>query len=120
MKHMDMSDMKDTSMMMGKDMKGMKHAGMGMNKAMMDSMMAGTHCIMLDVTDAATKKAVSDANAKAMFVSPSKMHSSFDLKPMMGHFGSTLTLVEKGKYDIVLNVTVNGVLKTKEFHYDVK
>jgi hypothetical protein len=122
MKKMNDDDMgmKDTSMGMGKDMKGMKHEGMGMSKAMMDSMMAGTHCIMLDVSDAATKKGISDANAKVMFVSPSKKHSSVDLKPMMSHFGGALTLDEKGKYDIVVNVSVNGVLSTKEFQYKVK
>jgi hypothetical protein len=75
MGHMAMSGMRDTSMQMGKGMKGMKHGGMGMNKAMMDSLMAGTHCIMLDVSDAATRKGISDASAKVMFVSPSKKHS---------------------------------------------
>jgi len=113
MGHMSMSEMDDTSM-------GMKHKGMGMNKAMMDSMMAGTHCIMLELSDAATKKGISDASATVMIMSPSKKHSSVDLKPMMKHFGSGLTLEEKGKYQFLVTVNVNGNSKTKEFRYTVR
>jgi hypothetical protein len=119
MKHGGM-EMKDTSMGMGKDMKGMKHDGMRMDKAMMDSMMAGTHCMMLDISDATTKKALSDANAKVMFVSPSKKHSSVELKPMMSHFGSGLTLNEKGEYEFTVTVNDGGVPRTTAFKYTAK
>ena len=119
MKH-DGMKMNDTSMEMGKDMNGMKHDGMEMNKAMMDSMMAGTHCIMLEVTDADTKKDISGASAKLMIMSPSKKHSTVDLKPMMKHFGSGLMLEEKGKYQLLVTVNANGESKTKEFRYTVK
>ena len=120
MGHMSMSEMDDTSKGMGKDMMGMKHKGMGMNKAMMDSMMAGTHCIMLEVSDAATKKGISEASATLMIMSPSQKQSSVDLKPMMRHFGSSLTLTEKGKYHLLMTVNVNGNSNTKEFEYTVK
>ena len=120
MGHMSMSEMDDTSKGMGKDMIGMKHKGMGMNKAMMDSMMAGTHCIMLEVSDAATKKGISEASATLMIMSPSQKQSSVDLKPMMRHFGSSLTLTEKGKYHLLMTVNVNGNSNTKEFEYTVK
>lgn len=119
MKH-DGMEMKDTSMRIGKDMKGMTHDDMGMAKAMMDSVMAGTHCIILDISDPATKKAISDANAKVMFVSPSKKHSSVDLKPMMSHFGGGLTLNEKGEYEFTVSVNVGGVPKATQFEYRVK
>jgi hypothetical protein len=124
--------MKDSSMGMGKDMMGMKHHDMemkdtsmamnhdGMDKATMEAMMAGTHCIMLEVTDAATGKKISDASVKVMNVSPSKKHSSVDLIPMMKHFGSGLALDEKGKYEFTVNVTVGGVVKTMPFKYVVK
>jgi len=117
---LDGMEMKDTSMGMGKEMKGMKHDDMGMNKAMMDSMMAGTHCIMLDISDAATKKVISDVNAKVMFVSPSKKHSSVDFKPMMSHFGGGLTLNEKGEYEFTVSVNVGGVPKATKFEYRVR
>ncbi|MGB2869498.1 MAG: hypothetical protein WBD36_13670 [Bacteroidota bacterium] len=120
MKHEGMGMNKDTSMGMGKEMKGMKHDDMGMDKAMMDSMMAGTHCIMLDVSDVATRKGISGASTNVMIMSPSMKHSSVDLKPMMNHFGSGLTLDEKGKYTITASVNVNGVSKSKEFQYEVK
>jgi hypothetical protein len=112
--------MKDTSMGMGKDMKGMKDTSMGMNKAMMDSMMAGTHHIMLEVSDASLGKEIADASAKVLIVSPSRYNATVDLKPMRGHFGGALTLSEKGKYQIAVTVNVNGVSKTKEFEYSMK
>jgi hypothetical protein len=119
MKHDDM-EMKDTSMAMNEDMKGMKHDGMKMDKATKEAMMAGTHHIMLDATDAANEKEITNATANALIVSPSMKHSSVDLKPMMSHFGCGLTLDEKGKYTITVSVNVNGVSKSKEFQYTVK
>lgn len=110
--------MKDSSM--GKDMKGMKHDGMGMNKAMMDSMMAGTHHIMLVVTDSTSGKEIADASAKVLIEFPSKKNWSADLKPMMNHFGGGLTLDEKGKYQFTVIVKVDGVPKTTKFQYKVK
>ena len=112
--------MKDTCMGMGEHMKGMNHEGMGMNRAMMDSMMAGTHHIILEVTDAALGKEIDNASAKVLIVSPSKYTATVDLKPMMGHFGGALTFNEKGKYVIAVSVNVGGVSKTKEFQYAVK
>jgi len=117
---MDMKGTKDTSMGMGKDMKGMKHGGMGMDKAMKDSMMAGTHHIALNVTDAALGKEIANASAKVLIVSPSKKNSSVDLKPMMSHFGGALTLDEKGEYLLTVSVNVGGVSKTTQFQYAVK
>ena len=117
---MEMKGMNDTSMGMGKDMKGMKHVGMGMNTAMKDSMMAGTHHIMLEVTDAAIGKNIADASAKVLLVSPSRKNSSVDLKRMMSHFGSALTLDEKGEYQVTVSVNVGGVSKTTRFQYAVK
>lgn len=119
MKHNGM-EMKDTSMMMDKDMMGMKHDGMEMDKATKEAMMAGTHHIMLDVTDAASGKEITNASAKVMIVSPSKKNSSVDLKPMMSHFGNGIALDERGEYKFTVSVNVGGVSKTKEFKYSVK
>jgi hypothetical protein len=108
-------------------MKEMKHDGMGMkdtsmalNKATKEAMMAGTHHIMLTVTDAASGKEIPNASANVLIVSPSTMHSTVDLKPMMNHFGCGVTLAEKGKYTITVGVTMKGITKTKEFQYSVK
>jgi hypothetical protein len=112
--------MKHETMGMGKDTKGMKHDGMGMNKAMMDSMMAGTHHIMLDVTDATSGKEIANASAKVMIVFPSKKSSSVDLRPKMSHFGGALALDETGEYRFTIDVNVGGVSKTTQFQYAVK
>ena len=103
---MGMSEMKDTSMKM--------------NKAMMDSMMAGTHHIMLDVKDTASGKEITNASAIVLIVSPSKKNSSVDLKPMMSHFGGALALDEKGEYQFTVSVNVGGVSKSTQFQYVVK
>lgn len=116
----DMKGMKHDGMEMGKDMKGMKHDDMKMDKATKEAMMAGTHHIMLDVTDATSGKAIANASARILIVSPAKKNSAVDLKPMMSHFGNGLTLDEKGEYQLTVSVNVNGVSKTKQFQYSVK
>jgi len=103
-----------------KMMKEMKHDGMEMDKATKEAMIAGTHCIMLNVTDASSGKKIDNATAKVTIVSPSKMTSSFDFKSMMSHFGIGISLKEKGEYQFSVNVTVDGVSKTKDFEYTVK
>jgi hypothetical protein len=112
--------MKDTSMGMGSDMKGIKPDNMEMDKASKDAMMAGTHHIGLEVTDAAKGTEIANASVNLLIESPSKMKSSVDLKPMMSHFGSGLTLDEKGQYKFTVNVNVGGITKTTKFHYAVK
>jgi len=119
MKH-DGMRINDTSMAMNKDMKKMNHDGMEMDKATKEAMMAGTHCIMLDVTDATNGKEITNGTAKVTIVSPSKMTSSFALKSMMSHFGIGLPLKEKGEYQFSVSVTVGGASKTKNFEYTVK
>ena len=116
----DMKGKKHDGMGMDKDMMGMKHDGMEMDKATKEAMMAGTHHIMLDVTDAASGKEITNASAKVMIVSPSKKNSSVDLKPMMSHFGNGIALDERGEYKFTVSVNVGGVSKTKEFKYSVK
>ena len=103
---MGMSEMKDTSMKM--------------NKAMMDSMMAGTNHIMLDVKDTSSGKEIANASAMVLIVSQSKKSSSVDLKPMMSHFGCALTLDEKGEYQFTVSVNLGGVSKSMQFQYVVK
>ena len=112
--------MKDSSMEMRSDVKGMRHDDMEMDKASKDAMKAGTHHIGLEVTDAAYGTAIANANVNLLIESPSKKKSSVDLKPMMSHFGSGLTLDEKGQYRFTVNVIVGGVTKSTKFQYAVK
>ena len=112
--------MNDSSMTMNEDMKGMDHDGMKMDKATKEAMMAGTHCMMLDMTDAASGKEVTNAGVNVLIVSPSKKNSTVDLKPMLNHFGDGLALDEKGEYQFTLSVNVSGVSKTTQFQYTVK
>lgn len=116
----DMKGMNHDGMDMGKDMRGMKHDGMEMDKETKEAMMSGTHHIMLDVTDATSGKEITNASAKVLIVSPSKKNSSVDLTSMMSHFGNGLALDEKGEYQLTVSVNVNGVSKTKQFQHTVK
>ena len=110
-----------------KMMKEMKHDGMEMkddnmkmDKATKEAMMAGTHHIMLHVTNAASGKDIADASAKVLILSPSKKNSSVELMPMMSHFGDGLTLTEKGEYQFTVIVKVDAVPKSMQFKYTVK
>jgi hypothetical protein len=117
---MEMKGKKEIDLGMLKDLNGVKHEDKGMQKAMRDSMMAGTHHIVLDVIDDASGKEVAEASAKVLVMSPSMKSSSVDLKRMMGHFGGALTLDERGQYRLAVSVTVDGVSRTNEFSYSVK
>jgi hypothetical protein len=100
-------------------MSEMKDSSMKMNKAAMDSMMAGTHHIMLDLKDSTGGNEIASATANVLIESPSKYNSSVDLKKMMSHFGGSLTLAEKGEYNLKVSVIVGGVTKSTQFKYVV-
>jgi hypothetical protein len=110
-----------------KMMKEMKHDGMGMkdtsmkmDKATKEAMLAGTHHIMLHVTDTISGKEIADANVNVLILSPSKKNSSVELKPRMNHFRGGLTLTENGEYQFTVIVKVDGVPKSTQFKYKVK
>jgi len=67
-----------------------------MDKASKDAMMAGTHHIGLEVTDAAKGTAITRVSVNLLIESPSKKSLRSTSKPMMSHFGSGLTLRRKG------------------------
>ena len=117
---MEMSGMKDTSMKMDKDIKVLKDKEMAMDKPTGEAIVAGTHHIMLDVTDTASGKEVANASAKVLVVSPSKKNSTVALRSMKSHFGSDLTLDEKGEYQLTVSVNAGGASKSTRFNYTVK
>jgi hypothetical protein len=119
MKH-DGMGMKDAGMAMNEEMKEMKHDSMKIDKATREAMMAGTHHIMLVVTDSASGKEVTDASAKVLILFPSKKSMSTDLRPVMNHFADGLTLNEKGEYQFTVIVKADGVPKATKFQYKVK
>jgi len=113
--------MEDTSRVKEKDLKGVKVDGKKREKSTRDSVLTGTHHILLDVTDAESGNEIDGASAKIDIVSPSDENSSVDLTTMMmSHFGSGLTLAEEGEYDFTLSVNVNGVSTTTQFQHTVK
>jgi len=124
--------MEDANMGMDKKMKGMKEKGMDMDTNMKDkgmamdndtkeAMMAGTHHIMIEVKSTISGKELTNASsAKVSIVSPTNKNSSVDLKmPMANHFGSGITLDEKGEYQLTVSVTVGDIAKTMKLKYTV-
>jgi hypothetical protein len=98
----------------------MNDSTMGMDKASRKAMMAGTHFMMIDVTNTLSGKEITDGSAKVQIVYPSHKSVAVDLKIIMSHFGSALTLRERGKYLFTINVDFGGGYKTTQFKYAVK
>lgn len=98
----------------------MSDSSMGMDMASRKAMMEGNHFIILDVRNASTGREIADASAKVQIVAPSKESFSVDLKAMMSHFASGLTLKEKGKYLFTINLNIGAGYKTMQFKYVVR
>jgi hypothetical protein len=113
--------MEDTSVVTEKEMEGVKVDSKKIDRSTKESVLTGTHHIMLDVVDAESGNEIDDASAKIDIVSPSDENTSVDLTTMrMSHFGGGLTLDEEGEYDFTLSVNVNGVSTTTQFQHTVK
>lgn len=84
------------------------------------TMTSGTHDIVLDATEIASGKEIAGASAKVLIEYPSKKSSTVELKRIMKHFGSALTLEEKGEYRFTVNYSFGGGARTTQFQYVVK
>jgi hypothetical protein len=98
----------------------MKDDSLTMDRATKKTMMEGTHYFIFDVTNIKTGKEVADTSAKVEIVSPSKIISSVNLKPMINHFGGGVSLDEKGDYLFTINLNVGAGYKTSQFKYEIK
>jgi phage tail sheath gpL-like len=115
MKH-DMEGMDHSKM--GKDMKdGAKEAD---KSKMMESMMAGTHHVMVKILDDKTGKAVADGHIMIGVTAPSGKSSTIHLSEMMGHFGGGASLTEKGSYKFALSFKSGAKAHNGQFEYEVK
>lgn len=128
MDHGMMHDSKDTSkgdhMMkmdhgMMHDMEGMDHEAKG-GKSAMDAMMAGTHHIMVTVTDEKSKEEMNKAEVFVTATSPAKKSSTITLSQMMNHLGGGLKLDEKGVYTMKTAVKAGDKHYEAQFAYEVK
>lgn len=117
--HMMHGDMKDMDHgMMGK---GMKHDMKGADhKNMMEAMMSGTHHVMVTITDEKTGKAPEKSDVTLILTTASKKTSTVELKEMMNHFGSGVSLEEKGTYTFTIEVKVGSKHNEMSFSYEVK
>ncbi|MBL0173945.1 MAG: hypothetical protein IPP94_01560 [Ignavibacteria bacterium] len=90
------------------------------SKSLVDSMMAGTHHIMVVVKDMPGAQELPNAGATVVVISPSEKSSTVDLAPLPGRLGAGISLNERGHYHMTLSVFDNGVTITKEFTYLVR
>ncbi|HUX60803.1 MAG TPA: hypothetical protein VMV32_05785 [Ignavibacteriaceae bacterium] len=105
---------------MGKTMDKMKTDNKTMNKKTKNAAMSGTNYFIFDVTNIRNGKEFADTSAKVEIVSPSKKISSVILQPMMNHFGSGVSLKEKGVYLFTINLNIGSGYKTTQFKYRVR
>jgi hypothetical protein len=93
---------------------------MAMDRETTRLMMAGTHFIIADVTDSTSGSEIVDPSVSLEIISPSKKKQSVDLIRTMNHFGLGITLKEKGKYHLTMNVNANGFSRIVHFTYRVR
>ncbi len=110
-------EMKHDMKGMGRDMEGMKHDMKGMD---MEAMTSGTHHFMVTLTDSATNKSPEKAEVEVAVQSPSKKKSHVELAEMMGQYGGSLVLDEKGEYLLTIHSTIAGEMRHVQFNYVVK
>jgi hypothetical protein len=80
----------------------------------------GTHHIMLEISDAVDNKKLENVTPEVVVVTPSHQSTSVELESMMDHFGGSLSLKEKGQYELSTIVTVDGTAKTVKFPFILK
>jgi hypothetical protein len=83
-------------------------------------MMAGTHHIMVTVTDEKSKEEMNKAEAFVTATSPAKKSSTITLSQMMNHLGGALELEEKGVYAMKIAVKAGDKHYEAQFSYEVK
>ena len=118
--HMQM--MKDMDSQSGNYKEGTsedKDMGMKMKEGK-KSNMTGTHHIKVVVNDAQSGEVRNGLDAKVEITSPSKKSAWIDLKNMSDHYGSDLSLKEKGLYTFLIKMDDKGVPKMTHFNYTVQ
>ena len=92
-----------------------------MEEGMMKSMMAGTHHVMVVVSDEETKKEIENAEIEIRII-PSSMKKSFavELMSMENHSCGGLLLEEKGDYVMIAQLKIGDKIHVADFHYAVE
>lgn len=90
---------------------------MAMGEETRVKMMAGTHLVLIDVTDSLSGNELVSTSAKLSIQSPSKKQSTVELLQVMNHFALGIFLREKGTHRLTLDVNANGISRTKQFSY---
>ncbi len=80
----------------------------------------GTHQIMVEISDAVDNKKLENVKPEVVVVTPSHQSTTVELQSMMDHFGGTLSMNEKGQYELSTIVTVDGTAKTVKFPFVLK
>lgn len=104
--------------MMGQEMKHETDSAGHMKR--MEAMMAGTHHVMVTLTDEKSNQSMDKEKVTIKIGSPSGKSNNVELSSMMNHFGGGLTLGEKGTYS--LNILIEDAQKTRTITvpYEVK
>ena len=93
---------------------------MDMETKTMNTASTGTHHIKVEVANPESGEARNGLNTKVQVTSPSKKTWWVDLRNMSDHYGTDLTLKEKGPYMFTINIDDNGTSKSTQFKYTVQ
>lgn len=104
----------------GKTMSKPKNSNIEVGKTNQDAIIAGTHCLIFDVTNFKSGKELADTSAKVEISSPTKKVTSVHLQPLMSYFGGGIMLNERGQYLFTINLNIGSGYKTTQFKYKVR
>ncbi len=88
-------------------------------EAAIESMMAGTHHVMVKVSEVESDETVEDAEVELQITSPKNETFALELMNMKDHSCSGLTLKEKGVYGISTSINIDGRTHVGKFQYVV-
>jgi hypothetical protein len=93
---------------------------MDMDTKTMSTASSGTHHIKVEVDNPESGEARNGLDTKVKITSPSKKSWWINLKNISDHYGSDLSLKEKGPYMFTINIDDNGTTKSTQFKYTVQ
>jgi hypothetical protein len=86
----------------------------------MEGAMPNSHHIAVSLTDARTRKAITEGTGKVTVTGPDKKSVASDFMAMQGHFGADVNLPSPGKYAFKVEIASGGASGKASFSYTRK
>jgi len=82
--------------------------------------MKNTHHLMVSLTDAGTKKHVTEGKGEVTVTGPDKQQSRYEFTGMQGHFGVDVAIGKPGQYKFDVKIASGGKKGTVTFTEEIK